>query len=234
RMVDYNIISYPSYRAYQLSFTTVQDFRYLPNHKTVTTFSKLGFRDTRSYLEEDEFLAAQKRVQQILNPTVSSILYYRKYFKGRDPALVALADREYGNVQQAISTIIFLEISGKSGFNESGYIDFEASLRNCRLKGQYAVNWRAVFEEEKLLRPQQGDLVFYDWRTRKVFATDNDNYRVICDPQMGLMFNHKGDHKMVPVTSRKNFFSHNVRRQMIKSPLYGFMILYDHQIRKKT
>lgn len=48
------------------------------------------------------------------------------------------------------------------------------------------------------------------------------------------MFTHKGDHKNIPVTSKKNPFSNNVKRLMIKSPLYGYIILYDHHVRKKT
>ncbi|KAH8330258.1 hypothetical protein KR067_000531, partial [Drosophila pandora] len=234
KMTDFSIIKFNNYQEYLHSFTTVQDFRYLPTHKTVKTLTKLGYREHRSFYEEDEFLGVKKQVEQLLNPTVSSMVYYSQYFKGTDPALVALVEREHVNVQQEISTIIFLEISGRSGFSKSGYIDYEASLRNYRFKGPNAVDWKAVFEERKMLKPQQSDIVFYDWRTRKIFSNDNDNYTVVSHPEHGLMFTHKGDHKNIPVTSKKHPFSSNVRRIMIKSPLYGYMILYDHHVRKKT
>nr|ACS78067.1 MIP11568p [Drosophila melanogaster] len=233
-MTDFSIAKFNNYQEYLHSFTTVEDFRYLPFHKTVITLTKLGYREHRTFYEEDEFLNVKKQVEQLLNPTVSAQIYYSQYFKGTDPALWALAEREHGNVQQEILTIIFLEISGRSGFSKSGYIDFEASLRNYRFKGPNAVDWKAVFEERKLLKPQPSDIVFYDWKTRKIFANDNDNYTVVAHPEHGLMFAHKGDHKNIPVTTKKNPFSSNVRRSMIRSNLYGFIILYDHHVRKKT
>ncbi|KAH8273125.1 hypothetical protein KR018_005929 [Drosophila ironensis] len=233
-MTDFSILNFDNYQEYWRSFTTVEDFRYLPNHKAVDSVAKLGYRDSRPFYDEQQFHLVRKQVEQIRSPTVSSVLYYRQYFKGTDPALRALADREYANVQQSISTIIFLEVSCSTGFSKSGFIDFEDSLRKCRVKAQGAVNWKAIFEERKKLRPSRYDLVFYDWRTRSICSNDNEKYTVVSNPNVGLMFNHRGDHKMVPATSRRNFFSPNVRRYMIKSPLYGFMILYDHQVRKKT
>ncbi|KAH8382923.1 hypothetical protein KR009_005807, partial [Drosophila setifemur] len=233
-MTDFSIIKFDTYKEYLHSFTTAEDYRYLPCNKTVTTLTKLGYREHRSFYEEDEFLNVKKQVEQLLNPTVSAQVYYSQYFKGTDPALRALVKRENVNVIGEISTIIFLEIAGGSGFSKSGYIDFEASLRNYRFKGPNSVDWKAVFEEKKLLRPQPTDIVFYDWRTRKIFANDNDNYTVVAHPEFGLLFTHKGDHKNIPVTNKKNLFSANVKRTMIKSDLYGFMILYDHHVRKKT
>ncbi|KAH8292984.1 hypothetical protein KR054_002892 [Drosophila jambulina] len=233
-MTDFSVANFKDYQEYVRSFTTVQDYRYLPCHKIITTLAKLGYREHRTFYEEDEFHNAKKQVEQLLNPTVSAIIYYSQYFQGTDPALRALAQREHLNVQQEISTIIFLEISGRSGFAKSGYIDFESSLRNYRFKGPNAVDWKAVFEEKKLLRPQQTDIVFYDWRTRRIFANDNDNYTVVAHAEYGVMFTHKGDHKNLPMTTKKNPFSANVRRTQIKSDLYGFMILYDHHVRKKT
>ncbi|KAH8273124.1 hypothetical protein KR018_005930, partial [Drosophila ironensis] len=234
RMTDFSILNFENYQEYWRSFTTVEDFRYLPSHKTVGCIVRLGYRSSRPFYEEEQFHDVRKQVEQLRNPTVSTVLNYRQYFKGTDPALKALADREAANVQKTISTIIFLEITCSTGFSQSGYIDFEDSLRKCRIKAQGAVNWKAIFEERKMLKPSKYDLVYYDWRTRTIFSNHNESYKVVSDPQLGLLFSHKGDHKMVPATSRRNFFSGNVRRYMIKSPLYGFMILYDHRIRKKT
>ncbi|KAH8247636.1 hypothetical protein KR038_007358, partial [Drosophila bunnanda] len=233
-MTDFSVANFRDYPEYVRSFTIIEDFRYLPCHKAVTTLARLGYREHRTFYEEDEFHNAKKQVEQLLNPTVSAIVEYSLYFKGTDQALRALAQREHLNIQQEISTIIFLEISGKSGFAKSGYIDFEASLRNFRFKGPNSVDWKDIFEERKLLRPQQTDIVFYDWRTRRIFTNDNDNYTVVAHAEYGLMFTHKGDHKNIPVTTKKNPFSANVTRFQIKSDLYGFMILYDHHVRKKT
>ncbi|XP_014766515.2 uncharacterized protein LOC6500367 isoform X2 [Drosophila ananassae] len=107
-MTDFSIIKFNNYQEYLHSFTTVQDFRYLPSHKTVKTLTKLGYREHRSFYEEDEFLGVKKQVEQLLNPTVSSMVYYSQYFKGTDPALVALVEREHVNVQQEISVDHYL------------------------------------------------------------------------------------------------------------------------------
>ncbi|XP_022211558.1 cilia- and flagella-associated protein 299 [Drosophila obscura] len=233
-MTDFSVVKFNNYEDYLRSFAIVQDYRYLPCHKTVRTVTKLGYRDNGNVYNEEQFLIAKEQVESLLRPSVVLHAFYSHYLKGEDPALVALAEREAPNVQQQISTIIFLEIHQKSGFAISGYIDFEASLRNFRLDGPNAVNWRAIFQEKKLLRPQPSDIVFYDWRSRKIFANDNDNYTTVAHPEHGLLFIHKGDHKFIPVTNKRNPFSGNVRRTMIKSNLYGYMTFYDHTVRKKT
>ncbi|XP_017145501.1 cilia- and flagella-associated protein 299 [Drosophila miranda] len=233
-MTDFNVVKYHNYEDYLRSFAIVQDYRYLPCHRTVRTVTKLGYRDNGNVYNEEQFLMARKQVEALLHPSVVLHAYYSPYLKGDDAALVALAEREAPNVQQEISTIIFLEVHQKSGFAISGYIDFESSLRNFRLDGPNAVNWPAIFQARKLLRPQPSDVVFYDWRSRKIFANDNDNYTTVAHAEHGLLFIHKGDHKLIPVTNRRTPFYSNVKRTMIKSELYGFMILYDHTVRKKT
>lgn len=106
-MTDFSIAKFNNYQEYLHSFTTVEDFRYLPFHKTVITLTKLGYREHRTFYEEDEFLNVKKQVEQLLNPTVSAQIYYSQYFKGTDPALWAIAEREHGNVQQEISVKTF-------------------------------------------------------------------------------------------------------------------------------
>lgn len=55
-------------------------------------------------------------------------------------------------------TIIFVRHHTKSGFEISGYIDFEHSLRRSNSREEGAVDWHLIFMEKKRLWPQQTDL----------------------------------------------------------------------------
>jgi len=63
-----------------------------------------------------------------------------------------------------------------------------------------------------------------------VYHNNTDNFQAI-NGGKSLIFMHKSDHKLIPVTDEPNKFSENVERIMIPSELYGFMILYDHCVR---
>ncbi|KRF78031.1 uncharacterized protein Dvir_GJ17871, isoform B [Drosophila virilis] len=155
------------------------------------------------------------------------------YLKGKDPALVALAEREERNMQKKLSTIIFIQMRQCSGFDTSGYIDYADSLRACSLHMLGATNWRLVFEERILLQPNRTHLSFYDWHSGTVHFNHSDNYEVM---RFGtsLTFKHKGDHKIIPVTMVDSPHKDNVKRTFIRSPLYGCIILYDHIVRKPS
>lgn len=132
--------------------------------------------------------------------------------------------------QIPLQTIIFLQVRMRSGFDISGYIDYEKSLRDCGMKVPEYTNWKAVFEGRILLRPKPTDLSFYDWHRGTVLSTNTDNWESISGTK-NLVFKHKGDHKYVPVTNKADKFKENVERIPIQSELYGSMILYDHLVR---
>ncbi|EDW73298.1 uncharacterized protein Dwil_GK16731 [Drosophila willistoni] len=232
-MEDYSILKYATYAEYLASFPRIEDHRYLQDVPTIDKLTKLGYRTMTTVYDEGEFYRAKLIMESSAAPKVTSKMIYSMYLTGDDAVLQALAKREKPNVLQEISTIIYMQVRRCNGFDISGYIDYEMSLRQANMCLPGAVDWRAIFEGQKLLCPRITDLGFYDWRTGDVFDTSNDNYQVVCHPVYGMYFMHKGDHKIIPVTTRPNPHSDNVTRTVFQSPLYNFVVLYDHGVRKK-
>lgn len=123
-----------------------------------------------------------------------------------------------------------MQVRQRSGFDVSGYIDYEQSLRHCTFRKPDFTNWRAVFEGRELLKPKPTDLSYYDWHKGIVCMTDTDNFESVAGRNT-LIFKHKDDHKLIPVCAKPSHYAENVSRSMIHSDLYGYIILYDHIIR---
>lgn len=121
----------------------------------------------------------------------------------------------------------------KTGFEVSGYIDFEHSLHETNLQIEGCIDWAGVFSERIKLKPRPSDLSYLDWHKGIVFYNDSDNYLVVHNVEYGLIFMHKGDHKKVCVDISKELYSNNCSRSMHFSERYGHVVFYDHVVRKK-
>lgn len=121
----------------------------------------------------------------------------------------------------------------KSGFEVSAYIDYDYSLRRANLKLEGHLNWSAIFEKQAPIIPKPTHLSYYDWHKGLVYYNDSDNYAVIHDVENGLIFMHKGDHKKICIDVTRELYKKNCTRSMIFSEKYGYVIFYDHVIRKK-
>ncbi|XP_030561470.1 cilia- and flagella-associated protein 299-like isoform X1 [Drosophila novamexicana] len=228
--MDLRLLNFQSYEDYLKALIKTEDYRYLSAMQPIRKLVNLGYRCSSKVYEQNEFHKLQKQLQEHINPKISSSVLYGNYFKGTDAGLKALVDREEANLLQKLSTIIFLQVQQRSGFDLSGYIDYEKSLRDCSLKVPNRTNWRAVFEGRARLRPKPNDLSFYDWHRNVLCYNDTYNFDIVRSSKT-LMFKHKSDHKLIPVCDRPNPYSENVTRVMIPSEIYGYIILYDHIIR---
>ncbi|KAH8274005.1 hypothetical protein KR044_007712 [Drosophila immigrans] len=230
---DFNLLKFKSYNDYLQSFTKIDEYRYLSSIKVIRSFVKLGYSTNATVYEENEFYKIKKRLHDLVNPKAITSKLFSQYLVGDDPALVALAQREERNVQKKLSTIIFLQIRQRNGFDISGYIDFADSLRNCAIHAFGATNWRAIFEGRILLRPNRTHLSFYDWHTGTICFNNSDNFETM-HYGTTLMFKHYGDHKIIPVTILDSPYKENVKRTLINSALYDSVVLYDHVVRKAS
>ncbi|KAH8418890.1 hypothetical protein KR222_009757 [Zaprionus bogoriensis] len=232
--LDLELMHYNTYAEYLDSLISKDDYCYIGSIKNARQLVKLGFDKTRVY-EKHEFLEIKSKIAKQLLPKVTSHLLFGHDYDGDDEALEALAQREEANSLYRIAillsqTIVYLQVRQQNGFDISGYIDYEESLRNSMQRKPNHIDWKAVFKGRILLRPRPTDLSYYNWRTGKVFHGDSDNWKCIMGLG-GLMFMHKSDHRYVPVTDKPSKYSDNVKRFMIRSKLYGYMTLYDHVIR---
>lgn len=121
----------------------------------------------------------------------------------------------------------------RTGFDISGYIDYADSLLGCAVHRLGATNWRAVFEGRKLLCPNRNDLSFYDWESGNIHFNNTDNFEVM-HVGTSLMFKHIGDHKIISVNPSDFPNNDSVKRTFLYSPLYGYIVFYDHIVRKPS
>ncbi|EDW12423.1 cilia- and flagella-associated protein 299 [Drosophila mojavensis] len=230
---DFNVLKFNTYEEYLRSFTRMDEYRYLSSKRMINSLIKLGYRTNTTIYEEAEFYELQKNLLLLLNPKKATTTLFSSHLKSTDPALVALATREEPNMQKKLSTIILLQLRQRSGFDISGYIDYEDSLSACAQHKLGALDWKGIFEGRILLRPNQDHLSFYDWHSGKISINHSGNYDIV-HYGTSLMFKHKGDHRFVPVTVVDNMYKDNVKRSLYISPIYGCVILYDHVVRKAT
>lgn len=116
----------------------------------------------------------------------------------------------------------------------SGYIDLGMSWHNAFRNSFKHTDWKGIFEGHAMLKPRLHHLSYRNQRTNEVLFTDSDNFKVMHDDVLGMIFMHKGDHKLIPVAGAWNRFSKNVNRSMAVSPRYGTVVFYDHIVRKKV
>ena len=106
-------------------------------------------------------------------------------------------------------------------------------MKKTNKKADDSIDWRAVFEEKILLKPNPTDLSYYHWRSGQVEYNNSDNYTVIHDPVYGLVFMYKGDRKLICVDPTQKALAENATRTMIYSEKYNYVTFYDHLVRKK-
>lgn len=100
---DFTVLQFNNYGDYIRSFMSIDDIRYIQNQRATKELVKLGYRSTNRIYDENEFYKVKSKTEDMLNPTIKSIVVCRQFLKGDDPGLVALAEREEANMLQALS-----------------------------------------------------------------------------------------------------------------------------------
>ncbi|XP_020806490.1 uncharacterized protein C4orf22 homolog [Drosophila serrata] len=235
KSVDFSVLEFDTYNDYILSFGTVKDNRYLANRDTTVTIVQLGYRTTKIPYTLEEFLKRVDIALEAIRPKTSLIGLFSDALAptNKDPVLW-LQVREMHNRNKIISTIVFTSYINNDGSEISGYIDLDMSWRNCMLETIRHTDWRAVFAGRSRLKPMSHNLSYSNPRYNMVKYTDSDNFLVVHHHRFGLMFMHRGDHKMITVGGQTNMYTGNAKRTMIYSPKYGYVVFYDHIVRKKV
>lgn len=74
---------------------------------------------------------------------------------------------------------------------------------------------------------------YYNWRSGYSVVNCTDNYEVITDPALGLIFVNKHDRKHISVDPTLESPGNNTVRLTIATKKYDEVVLYDHVNRKK-
>ncbi|KAM7352193.1 cilia- and flagella-associated protein 299 [Cochliomyia hominivorax] len=229
---DMFLLDCPTYEDYLDTFITRNDIRYIRNVRFCRMLVELGYRSSSEIYTPEQFKQRKNAVLESLWPTKKSTIYFSDKLTSSDAVLRELAVREKPNIQKNISTIIYIKYRLKSGFEVSSYIDYEHSLRQANLHiGHH--NWSGIFGKEEPLIPKPTDLSFFDWHKGIINCNNSENYAVVHDVENGLIFMHKGDHKKICVDVTRELYKKNCTRSMMYSEKYGYVVFYDHVIRKK-
>lgn len=100
---DFTVLQFNNYGDYIRSFMSIDDIRYLQNQRATKELVKLGYRSTNRIYDETEFYKVKSKTEDMLNPTIKSVVECRQFLRGNDPGLVALAEREEPNMLQTLS-----------------------------------------------------------------------------------------------------------------------------------
>ncbi|KAI8038120.1 hypothetical protein M5D96_009161 [Drosophila gunungcola] len=218
KSIDFSVLEFDTYNDYITSFATVKDYRYLNNQNTIKTIVQLGYRTTKIPYTSDEYVKRVDIALEAIRPKTTHI--------GLFCDLMAPTNKD--------PTIVFTSYINIDGSEISGYIDLEMSWRNCFRETMKHTDWRGVFGGRSRLKPMPHHLSYSNPRYNIVKYTDSDNYHVMHDHDYGLMFMHRGDHKMISVGGQTNMYSRNAKRSMVYSPKFGYVVFYDHIVRKKV
>ncbi|KAH8244476.1 cilia- and flagella-associated protein 299 [Drosophila bipectinata] len=234
--VDFSVLEFENYNDYISSFATAQDYRYLNNQNTIKTIVQLGYRTTKIPYSSDEFAKRVTMAVEAIRPKTTHVGLFGDLMSptNKDPVLLEFKARESLNRNKILSTIVFTSYVNVDGSEISGYIDLDMSWRNCFIQSLKHTDWRGVYAGRTRLKPLPHHLSYSNPRYNMVKYTQSDNYVVMHDHHHGLMFMHRGDHKMITVGGQHNIYTKNAKRSMVYSPKYGYVVFYDHFVRKKV
>ncbi|XP_044251152.1 cilia- and flagella-associated protein 299 [Drosophila takahashii] len=232
-----SLINFNKYQDYVDSFITIKDIRYLRNKKVERKLiqNACGKNCLGSLLTRDQFHQRRAKELILLKPRgICGLKLFGDYLNNNDEVLQQFAIRERKLVDKQISTIVYLIMRSKNGLEISSFLDLEQSFRESRCEtSQSRVDWRGIFEGRVKLMPSRNHLSFFHWHHNRVSYNDSDNFRVANNRQHSLLLKHIGDHKMLCVNATCDCeYTKNVNRETYFSPTYGYVIFFDHIIRR--
>jgi len=224
---DNIVTEFTNYEDFLDSQITPLDLYYLEDEELARQLVELGYRGSGEVLKREEFKVRkeaaeasrqQKRTQQ--RKLASSGKALRSEF------LRALAQREEGNRNGKLTSIIFIRDRNLRNQEISGYIDYAHRLK--------VEDFENYFSGKRRLLPRSTDLSFYNWETQTTTSNPTPNYQVIAENATGLLFKNKRDRKIVNVDPKAATPGDNSTRTQISCRNYIQVVIYDHITRRKT
>lgn len=141
-------------------------------------YNQSVYRSTGETLSKRQFHTHKEAVREQLFPTRKPHVLISAGLDSAEPLLNELQIRERANRFSSLSTIIYLRHHTKTGYEISGYIDFEQSIREAIQQLEGCTDWYGIFKENKRLWPKPSDLGYYHWRSGRSVINNTDNYKV--------------------------------------------------------
>lgn len=221
------ITDYNTYEEFLDSHISPLDLFYLEDEEFARELVGLGHRGTGEVLKLEDFLARKQAVEANRQAKKNQLLSInRVVVREENPLLAELCDREEGNRNGIMSTIIFIRDQNNRNQEVSGYIDYAHRLK--------VEDFDIYFSGKKKLMPKPSDLSFFNWETQMSTSYSTPNYQVITDNPTGLLFRNKRDRKIVNVDPRAVTPGENSIRADIKDPNYLHVVIFDHITKRKS
>ncbi|XP_043662697.1 cilia- and flagella-associated protein 299 [Drosophila teissieri] len=232
-----SVSHFQHYQDYVDSFITIQDTRYLANKETQRNLiqNACGKNCLGNLLTREQFHNRKEKELLLLKPRgLRGLQLFGDYLNNNDEVLQQFAIREKKLLEKQISTVVYLMMRSKKGLEISSFLDLEQSLRESRCENSPSyVDWRGIFEGRLKLRPSKLHLSYFDWHQNRVSFNNSDNFRVMNQRVHSLLLQHMGDHKIFCVNASCDCeHSKNVGSKTYFSPIYGYVIFFDHIIRR--
>nr|CAH7731864.1 unnamed protein product [Callosobruchus chinensis] len=167
---DKRLLQYENYEHYLDSLGTNQDECYLQSVEVARQVAELGYRSSGETLSREQFERRLAAVYQYLYPPYTPYHATSEGMVKDDPLKIELALRERSNRVGILSTIIFIKLETKAGYEISGYLDYGDKL--------IVENWKPIFVGHKKIMPKPTDLGYYNWRSGKVVCNDSSHFKV--------------------------------------------------------
>ncbi|XP_058464991.1 cilia- and flagella-associated protein 299-like [Malaya genurostris] len=224
---DIRLLEFSTHQEYLQSLVTTQDLRYLGHKQNGLRLYQTGYRS----LTKAAFESRRSEIGDFLYATQDPNVYFSRGLQTTNTFLAELATRERPNRLGILSTIIYIRYCRKNA-EISGYIDYEQALRRTNKDKENALDWKAIFKEERTLYPTKIDLSYYNSKTDRIFKRNSRNYIVICDPIKGIIFRNIYDRKDILPDPIGGYFGTNTTRTEIECDVYEQVVLYDHVQRR--
>ncbi|KPJ01713.1 PREDICTED: uncharacterized protein C4orf22 homolog isoform X1 [Papilio xuthus] len=222
---DRRLLPFETWEDYLDSLIEIADLRNLRSIPSARIIAALGYRALGDTLSEKEFYARRAVIQNIVYPITKPYVLVSEGTDLEDPFKRELAIRERANRIGILQSIIFIRHFTRSGFEISGYIDYAHRL--------ITQDWGPFFKSKKMLWPKDSDLGYFHWRHGTVRSNISRNYKPVMDPEQGLLFQNRHDHKIICPNPEQET-GQNSTRTRVYSPMYTQIEIYDHVVRKKS
>ncbi|XP_053625510.1 cilia- and flagella-associated protein 299-like [Plodia interpunctella] len=222
---DRRLLPFESWEDYLDSLIEIADLRNLRSIVSARTIAALGYRANGDTLSEKEFYTRRAVIYNVVYPSPKAYTLVSEGADLDDAFIRELAVRERANRVGILQTIIFIRHFTKGGFEISGYIDYAHRL--------LSENWTTFFKGKKQLWPTENDLGYYHWRHGTVRSNISRNYKPLMDPDKGLLFQNRHDHKIVCPDPEQDP-GQNTTKSRLYSERYTQIEVYDHVVRRKS
>ncbi|CAB3234597.1 unnamed protein product [Arctia plantaginis] len=222
---DRKLLPFDTWEDYLDSLIELTDLRNLRSITSARTIAAFGYRANGDTLSEKEFYARRQVIESIVFPKAKAYVLVSEGADLEDNFTRELAVRERANRVGILQSIVFIRHFTKGGFEISGYIDYAHRL--------LTENWGSFFRGKKMLWPKENDLGYYHWRHGTVRSNISRNYKPVMDPEKGLIFQNRHDHKIICPDPQQDP-GQNTTKQRIYSKKYTQIEIYDHVVRRRS